>query len=683
MHVLRIRCPGPRGGGWRAAATAALVVMTTIAAGTSVAAAAPLSRPDSAGNRPVAGTVTAKGDSGRRAVVQHAAAVPAAATGALSTVISETVHGGYTAAGIGMRNLGHGTISITGVPSGATVKSATLLWDVLADAADPSFAQGTINGNPVTGGTQRASGPSPCWPQAASNFSYEADVTSLVTGNGSYALAGFATGQSDGADPWNVGSAAPLLEGASLVVVYQLASMPQAAIQIAEGASETDSGNEADATMNGFTASAPASATTTYIVADGQYAGNTAAFNGSTLPDVSFPGADPQAVPNYSLGNLWDTATTDVSSLVNPGDTSATLTVTGNADCLIWVGQVLDVSASNGPVLGIGDSVAAGYGLGPSEGFPDNPAAYSAILAHRLGVQAQNYAVEGACASNAEAGCLHKSVNWQIGQVPDTFTPGLVTLTVGANDIDFGDCIKAILADSDLAMTSPRDPCNPTSLAANLSAFKNSLAMDLQTLSSKYPNASIHVMDYYNPFPQPPSAHDSACVLSKAVALMSEHAGGTSWRDVLKNFLIHHDKFLEKARSAQAQLYNDAQAVIRKLNATINATAAGRATIIKTDFTGHDICARGTEWAFSPSLAVDLAVRLGPLHKSANLSLGGDDVCPDPVAKDDWNFRKSANFDNKKLHFSGNLSIAMGVNCLPHPTPKGQTAIADNFFRQD
>ena len=72
-----------------------------------------------------------------------------------------------------MRNLGCGTISVTGVPAGATVKSATLLWDVLADQADPTFAQGTINGSPITG-TEWASGVSPCWP-VASNWSYEAD----------------------------------------------------------------------------------------------------------------------------------------------------------------------------------------------------------------------------------------------------------------------------------------------------------------------------------------------------------------------------------------------------------------------------------------------------------------------------------------------------------------------------
>jgi hypothetical protein len=293
---------------------------------------------------PAAGTVQAQATQPQHATVRHAAMTSsAAATGSLSTVLSESLHGGYTAAGIGMRNLGYGTISITGIPAGATVKSATLLWDILADSAGPSFTQGTLNGQAFTG-TQWASGASPCWPTDA-NFSYEADVTSLVTGNGSYKLAGFATGQSDGADPWTSGSIAPLDEGASLVVVYQLASMPEVNVQIGEGATETAGGDTASATLDGFTVGANASATTTYIVADGQESGNTASFDGTTLAGVSFPGNDPQAVPHYSQGNLWDTVTGNVSSYLRQGDTSATIGVTGNDDCLVWVGQVLSVTS--------------------------------------------------------------------------------------------------------------------------------------------------------------------------------------------------------------------------------------------------------------------------------------------------------------------------------------------------
>lgn len=324
--------------GWPLMAATALM-----AASAAVAAPAAGAATTGPHGNPGAGTANAKVTRVQRATVRHASmSSSAAATGDLSTVLSETVHGGYVAAGTGLRNLGYGTISITGIPAGATVKSATLLWDILADSSDSSFAQGTLNGKAFTG-TQWASGISPCWP-VGTNFSYEADVTGTVTGNGSYNLAGIATGQSDGADPWTSGSTPPLDEGASLVVVYQRASAPQVTVQIGEGATETELGDSATATLNGFTVGAKPAVTTTYIVADGQLPGNTASFNGTTLPGVGFPGDDPQAVPHYSQGNLWDTVTADVSSYAHPGDTTAAIGVTGYQDCLVWVGQVLSVS---------------------------------------------------------------------------------------------------------------------------------------------------------------------------------------------------------------------------------------------------------------------------------------------------------------------------------------------------
>ena len=655
---------------------AAIAVVSAGGAATTTSArlASVVSAP---GGDPAAGTVKAQVTRPQQATVRHAAmASSAAATGSLSSVLSESVHGGYTAAGTGMRNLGYGAISITGIPAGATVKSATLLWDILADSAGPSFAQGTLDGKAFTG-TQWASGASPCWPPGA-NFSYEADVTSLVTGNGSYKLAGFATGQSDGADPWTSGPTAPLDEGASLVVVYELPSMPQVTVQIAEGATETPGGT-ASATLNGFTVGAKASASTTYIVADGQMPGNTASFAGTTLPGVSFPGNDPQAVPHYSQGNLWDTVTTDVSSYLSPGDTSATIGVTGGQDCLVWVGQVLSVST--GAVLAFGDSIAAGYGLGPSEGFPDNPDAYSAILAQKLGYDSQNYAVEGVCAGIGND-CPAHSVDWQIQQVPASFTPSLITLTVGADDINFGGCFQSIIEAGDESMQSGADPCNPATLSRHLTDFKRKLANDLKTLQGKYPGVPIQVMDYYNPFPSAPAAKQSACLFSDAATLFYEHAR-VGWLNTVKTFILHHGQFNSDARTVQGLLYKDAQTVLNQLNAAINTTSSGVAKVVNTnDFAGHDICAHGSEWAFSPTFAIDMSLKVGPAGGSAHLSIGGDEVCPDPVSPIDKNFKISEQFKNTFLHISGSLTIAGGLNCLPHPTVEGQTAIAGDFLNQ-
>lgn len=199
-----------------------------------------------------------------------------------------------------------------------------------------------MNGQAITG-TEIGTDISPCWP-VNDNFSYRADVTSLVNGNGSYALSGFASGQTNGQDPWDGSSVPvpPLLEGASLVVIYTSPLSAQTQILLYDGSAEAKY-NLVTLTLSGFTAPSPlGSAVTTFIGADGQSLweeGST--FNGNTLPSVGWDGLDPQAVPSYSDGNLWDTMPVNVTGYVAPGSTSATATTLGGDDCLVWVAQVL------------------------------------------------------------------------------------------------------------------------------------------------------------------------------------------------------------------------------------------------------------------------------------------------------------------------------------------------------
>jgi lysophospholipase L1-like esterase len=500
----------------RVSAKAALIVLTAIAfaGGTlSVAAASTTPGPGSAKDRSAAeGTIAAKRESPERATIRRSAtAAPATATGALSTVATMVVHGGYTAAGTGMRNLGHGMIAVTGVPAGATVRSALLLWDVLADTEDPAFAQGTFNGTPVHG-TEWASGASPCW-SVAGNWSYEANVTSLVGGNGFFALAGFATGQRDGADPWTAGSAPPLLEGASLVVVYQLMSMPAAVIQIAEGAATTNAGNPAEATLSGFMASSPASATATYIVADGQKAGNTAAFDGATLPAVSFPGADPQAVPDYSRGNLWDTVTADVSAHVTPGATSAALAVTGHSDCIVWVGQVLAVAGQ--PVrtlVAMGDSYSSGEANPPFDPGTDvkkgdhchrSAQAWPRLLAAAdptITLEA-HIACSGATTKDITSTRFDHEPP-QISQLEALAQPPqLITITIGGNDFGFGSVLaNCFLANCviDHRLITARNYIEKT--------LPGVLGQAYDSIRAAEPGISVAVIGYPRIFPRRQSA---------------------------------------------------------------------------------------------------------------------------------------------------------------------------------
>ena len=252
------------------------------------------------------------------------------------------LHGGYVAAGTAMRNRGFGIISVSGIPKGSSVRAAYLYWDILADLEAPSFAQGQIDGNLITG-TLVGVHFDPCWGNTA-NFAYRADVTPFVRGNGDYSLSGFASGTTDGRDPWTAGSSPPMVEGTSLVIVYENSHSSWTQVIVYDGSFETSS-VLATQNIDGFVAPSPVTeASITFIGADGQDAGEPGSmFNGSPLTSVGWDGNDTQAGPSYIHGNLWDTTTADVTPLVYPGDTSATATVQGGPDCLVWVALVFSV----------------------------------------------------------------------------------------------------------------------------------------------------------------------------------------------------------------------------------------------------------------------------------------------------------------------------------------------------
>ncbi len=262
--------------------------------------------------------------------------------------------GGYVVAGVAMRNRGYGNISICNISSGSTIEKAYLYWDILDNSEKPEFKMGTFNGTSIEG-ILIGSGADPCW-DPTMNFAYRADVTDNVTGNGTYALTDFASGRQDGCDPWICPQDLPLLEGASLVIIYRNPALPVQNIVIYDGA-ETLECNSYTISITDFTAPSPlGSASITYLGADGQEGGwftdapECTYFNGVQIADRDWEGSDPQAGPSYSYGNLWDTNTYDVTSLVKPGDTYATATVRsypgdqGYCDCLVWVAAVFSVS---------------------------------------------------------------------------------------------------------------------------------------------------------------------------------------------------------------------------------------------------------------------------------------------------------------------------------------------------
>jgi hypothetical protein len=283
-----------------------------------------------------------------------------ASTELLPAYFSTTRRGDYVAGGTGLRNRGFGTIGISGAPVGATTYKAYLYWAIIDSSTSPrtNFHRGNFRGVAISG-THIGTSISPCWPTFAQRNSfrmyvYRADVTALVLPgiNGNYALTGFRSGRVDGTQPATA-DAMPMIDGASLVIVFNKSTYPMTQIKINNGATYLDGATPASATttFTGLVTSNPPGPTkTTFIGADGQipFAEPSSLVRGRAVSTtrVDWDGTDPP-LPRYTAGNLWDTDTVAVGHIMRPGDTSVVVTVRQTNDCMVWVAQVWSQSPGN------------------------------------------------------------------------------------------------------------------------------------------------------------------------------------------------------------------------------------------------------------------------------------------------------------------------------------------------
>jgi hypothetical protein len=250
--------------------------------------------------------------------------------------------GDYVAAGVGMRASGPpggGSITLPAVPGGSTIKKAFLYWAVVNSTSQAASGMGNINGNAITG-TNYGTTASPCWdaPMTRQLYAYVADVTAYAT-FGSNTLTGFNSGGPPLFPPTE-----PLLEGASLIVVYENSTSPAHQVDIYQGARSFSGPPVETLTMSGFTAVSGTSQTT-WVVADGQ---PDASLRNKTYVDGVITQADTLGGAD---GNFWDTNTQNVSANVPPGDTSIQVGTEstndfGAYDCITWLGQALSTPVS-------------------------------------------------------------------------------------------------------------------------------------------------------------------------------------------------------------------------------------------------------------------------------------------------------------------------------------------------
>jgi Protein of unknown function (DUF3344) len=243
----------------------------------------------------------------------------------------------------GMRGDGTGSIMVSDVTG--PVARALLYWNGPTNSSDPAAnAHVTFNGTPVTG-TNIGFASDNCWGFQNSQ-SYQADVTTLVTGNGTYSLSNFHV-------PPDVE-----VNGVSLVVFYNDADASNDRNVVLWSGNDSNQPSTFepagwDQTLTGVEYPGSGDATMDFIVSDGQTAedyqlllngvefqpaGNL--FQGETL------GGDFDAD-----GSLWDVKSFDLTPFLVPGSNTLHLQ-TGDPpdaefiDCLSLVAFAANVPAS-------------------------------------------------------------------------------------------------------------------------------------------------------------------------------------------------------------------------------------------------------------------------------------------------------------------------------------------------
>jgi len=234
---------------------------------------------------------------------------------------------------------------------------------MLDTGEDPTLKQMSFDGTPING-TRIGTGPDTCWGRSNS-FTYRADVTPFVRGNGTFHLGGVATG------------GLILGEGASLVVLYRAAGAPPKTVMLADGNVVFPAVQTGGTSFSGFKATGPVSAKTTFMVGDGQATQfnlfSPVSFTGS-LGTLNLPG-----LFDSRDGLLWDTATFDVSRVVGSGSNSGSATIQLAGDCLLWSAQAFSVTSAPATPVPVtstaavvktnatGDTAVDGRGVNPGD----------------------------------------------------------------------------------------------------------------------------------------------------------------------------------------------------------------------------------------------------------------------------------------------------------------------------
>jgi uncharacterized repeat protein (TIGR01451 family) len=258
------------------------------------------------------------------------------------------------------------TQTLSGIPATRTIRKAYLYWGASGNTADTSV---TLNGSAVTASrtfTRTFNNGT-----AFNYFGGFADVTTLVTGNGSYQFGGLTV--SNGT-PW-CGSQA-VVGGWALIVIYEGAAERLRAINLYDGL-DYFYGSQVTQTPDGFrvpTTNIDGRIAVFTLEGDPQNSdaqngfSEALRFNGTALNDGLVPAdSDPTnqqfdgtvntaTAPNNVQSYGIDVDQYDVSTLLSAGQTSATTVYSSGDDLVLLMAQI--VSATSDPAVNLGVTLA-------------------------------------------------------------------------------------------------------------------------------------------------------------------------------------------------------------------------------------------------------------------------------------------------------------------------------------
>ncbi len=331
-------------------------------------------------------------------------------------------------------------------------------------------------------------------------------------------------------------------------------------------------------------------------------------------------------------------------------------------------------------LFAFGDSIAAGEGVGPSSGFPDNPGAYPNAVASQLQLHAFNFAVSGATSASVLSSQLPQAEQYVAQH--RAVQPRLITLTVGANDIQFVDCLESL--GFGLVGANTPDPCSGSTFDQHVAALRTNIAAFVARVHGDFPGVQIAITQYFDMFPTAVTAEKSSvCSLMPYLWALHEaqqgHLASLGWSIVNRSFD-------GKVAAYQGQLHDHTLAVLRTLNDAIAAGAGPSASVVPLDFTGHDFCAdypgAGVGWIFAPAATGHIDVHWAGLSRTRDFAFAPTDTCtpqrPAPGCNevDAIQTAGTKSFSEAFQKVTVDYRVDVALNAFPHLTPAGNTQVA-------